>query len=399
MSMRISPHVLATDPPALTALMARARELAATGELINLAQAVVDFPPPTEFIEEVRQAAGDPAVHRYTPDPGLPALRQMLARHVVERYGLEADPGSGLLVTPGANQACFSALAAILEPGDEVIIPSPWYFNHAMTVKMLGGVVRPVPTSPDRGHLPDLELVARAVSPRTKAMVLVNPNNPTGCRYPDSWVRELADLAAGRRIWVVADQTYQEMIYGGERPLSIGSLPGMAEWTATAGSFSKSLSLAGWRIGFLTGPAALLEQVLKVHDSSVISAAHITQRGLMAVLPVIDTHLKRVLPRLAARRDALLETLEQFPELRMSRPGGSPFVLLHLPEGLDDRVFSSRLLEEERVAVIPAGGMGPGGESAVRLSFAATDEEPLAEAGRRIGRLAGVMVDQRSGVR
>jgi len=165
MSVRISPHVLATDPPALTALMARSRELAATGELINLAQAVVDFPPPDEFIEEVRRSAGDPAVHRYTPDPGLPELRQCLAVHIAERYGLEVDPGDGLLVTPGANQACFSALAAILEPGDEVIIATPWYFNHAMTVQMLGGVVRPVPTSPDRGHLPDLELVARAISP------------------------------------------------------------------------------------------------------------------------------------------------------------------------------------------------------------------------------------------
>jgi aspartate/methionine/tyrosine aminotransferase len=390
---RISPHLLATDPPALTGLMARARELAAGGELINLAQAVVDYPPPMEFIEEVRRVAGDPAVHRYTPDPGLPALRAMLARHVAGRYGLDSDPESGLIVTPGANQACFSALAAVLEPGDEVIIPTPWYFNHAMTVQMLGGVVRPVPTSPGDGHLPDPAQVARAVSPRTKAVVLVNPNNPTGSRYPDQWIREMADLLAGRRIWVVADQTYQEMVYEGQRPLSIGSLPGMADWTVTAGSFSKSLSLAGWRIGFLAGPPALLEQVLKIHDSSVISAAHVTQLGLMAALPVIDEHLERVMPRLKSRRDALMESLDRFPALRAAVPGGSPFVLVHLPEGMDDAVFSSRLLEEARVAAVPAGGMGPGGASALRLSFAATGEEQLAEAGRRIGRLAGAVWD------
>ncbi len=389
MTRRISPHLLATDSPALTALMARARELVAEGELINLAQAVVDFPPPLEFIEEVRRVAGDPAVHRYTPDPGLPDLRAMLARHVAERYGLDADPENGLIVTPGANQACFSALAALLEPGDEVIIPTPWYFNHAMTVQMLGGVVKAVPTSPGNGHLPDLGQVARAVSPRTKAMVLVNPNNPTGGRYPDQWVLELGGLLAGRRIWVVADQTYQEMVYEGGRPLSIGSLPGMADWTATAGSFSKSLSLAGWRIGFLAGPPALLEQVLKIHDSSVISTAHITQRGLMAALPVIDTHLERVMPRLKSRRDALMASLGGFPALRAATPGGSPFVLVHLPDGMDDAAFSSRLLEEERVAAVPAGGMGPGGASALRLSFAATGVEQLAEAGRRIGRLAG----------
>ena len=182
--MRISPHLLATDPPALTALMARARELSSRGELINLAQAVVDFPPPDEFVAEVRQAAGDPAVHRYTPDPGLPALREMLSRYTSERFGLETDPRDGLLVTPGANQACFSALAAMLQPGDEVVIPTPWYFNHAMTVQMFGGVVRPVPTSPDNGHVPDLDLLGRALSDRTKAVVLVNPNNPAGSRYP-----------------------------------------------------------------------------------------------------------------------------------------------------------------------------------------------------------------------
>lgn len=394
MGLRISPHLLATDLPALTGLMARARQLAAEGELINLAQAVVDFPPPEEFIEEVRQAAGDPAVHRYTPDPGLPALREMLARYTDERFGLPADPRDGLLVTPGANQACFSALAALLEPGDEVVIPTPWYFNHAMTVQMLGGVVKPVPTSPESGHLPDLRQVARALSERTKALVLVNPNNPTGSRYPDHWIRELAGLLAGRRIWVVADQTYQEMVYEGRSPLSIGSLPGMAGWTATAGSFSKSLSLAGWRIGFLAGPPALLEQVLKIHDSSVISAAHVTQRGLMAALPVIGRHLGRVMPRLLGRRDALLASLVNFPGLRVSRPGGSPFVLLHLPAGTDDREFSLRLLEDHRVAAVPAGGMGPGGQGALRLSFAATGREDLTEAGRRIGLLAAALAEQ-----
>jgi aspartate/methionine/tyrosine aminotransferase len=387
MDLRISPHLLVTDSPALTGLMARARELAAEGGLINLAQAVVDFPPPEEFIEEIRRSAGDPAVHRYTPDPGLPELREMLAGHAAQRYGLEVDPAAGLLVTPGANQACFSTLAALLEPGDEVVIPAPWYFNHAMTVQLLGGVIRPVPTSPDQGHVPDLDRLAEALSERTKAVVLVNPNNPTGSRYPDDWVRELAGLLAGRRIWAVADQTYQEMVYEGGRPLSIGSLPGMADWTCTAGSFSKSLSLAGWRIGYLAGPPKLMEQVMKIHDSSVISAAHVTQRGLMATLPAIDRHLGRVMPRLRARRDALIESLAGFPALRACRPGGSPFVLLHLPGGMDDREFSTRLLEEERVAAVPACTMGPGGKSALRLSFAATGRQDLAEAGRRIGRL------------
>jgi len=392
MSQWISPHLVATEASALTGLMVRVRELAEQGPLINLAQAVVDAPPPAEFIEAVRQGADDPAVHRYTPDPGLPELRQELARHITSRYGLEVDPDAGLLVTPGANQACFSALLAILQPGDEVVIPSPWYFNHAMTVRMLGGTVVPVPTGPDDHHLPDLAQLERALTRKTRAVVLVNPNNPTGARYPDRWVADLAALLAGRQIWVVADQTYQEMVYDrGGRPRSIGSCDGMGEWTVTAGSFSKSLSLAGWRIGFLAGPPRLVEQVLKIHDSSVISAGHLTQRGLLAALPAIDRHLDQLLPQLQQRRDCLVAALGRHGCLRAARPGGAPFVLVHLPAGTDDAVFASRLLEEQRVAAVPAGGFGPGGASALRLSFAATSEAQLAEAGERIGRLAAAM--------
>jgi aspartate/methionine/tyrosine aminotransferase len=389
MSESVQPHLLNTAAPPLPELMARARELAGQGRLINLAQAVVDLPPPPAFLDEVRRAMDDPAVHRYTPDPGLFPLREALAAHIGERYGVAADPADGLLVTPGANQACFSALFAILRPGDEVIVPSPWYFNHAMAVDMLGAWVVPVPTDPADGHLPDPGKIKQAISDRTRAVVIVNPNNPTGARYPDGWVETVARLLAGREIWAVADQTYQEMVYDGPRPRSIGSCPGMAGWTVTAGSFSKSLSLAGWRIGFLAGPPGLVAQVLKMHDSSVISAGHLVQRGLAAALPALDGHLAELLPRLRARRDALVGALDRFPGVAFAVPGGSPFVLVHLPPGTDDEVFAHRLLEEERVAAVPAGSMGPGGGAALRLSFAATGRDDLAEAGRRIGRLAG----------
>jgi len=388
MNEPVQPHLRNTVPPPLTGLMARARELAQQGELINLAQARVDFPPPAAFIDAVRDGVGDPAVHWYTPDAGLPELRELLAAHIGRRYGVDVDPHAGLLVTPGANQACFSALFSILRPGDEVVIPSPWYFNHAMAVTMLGARVVPVPTEAGNDHVPDLGLLERALSTRTRAVVLVNPNNPTGGRYPDPWVAGLADLLAGRKIWAVADQTYQEMVYDGPRPRSIGACPGMAEWTVTAGSFSKSLSLAGWRIGFLAGPARLVEQVLKVHDSSVISTGHLTQLGLLAALPALGRHLEALLPRLRVRRDHLVDALGRHPGLTAATPGGAPFVLVHLPPGTDDHAFSHRLLEEQRVAVVPAGSLGPGGASALRLSFAATGREALAEAGHRIGRLA-----------
>lgn len=366
-------------------LARRAVELVQQGaDVIRLDQGAVDFAPPSGFVEGVVEALTDPEVHRYAPDPGLPGLRAALARYGSERFGVEWDPGSEIVVTAGANQACFAALMALAEPGDEVLLPSPWYFNHAMAVTALGSVPVEVRTRMDESFVPTVEAVSDAITPRTRVLVLVNPNNPTGARYPDDSIRELAELAIREDLWILSDQTYQELCFETDSPLSPAVVAGAGDRVVTVGSFSKSLGLAGWRLGFLAAHGDLVTEILKIQDCSVICAARAGQAGLLAALPGIEGHVMRVRGTLRERRDRLVETLRAAHLDAFIEPAGSLFLFLNLPNVRDDRAFCHRLLEEQHVVAVPGSVFGPGGEGSVRLSFGSTPEGRLDEAAHRI---------------
>jgi aminotransferase len=412
--MPINRHLLATDPPPLSPLMGRATELRAAGEdVLVLAQAMVDYPPPPVFPRALAEALerGDRALHGYAPDPGLPELRGRLARYLEASFGISADPECEILVTPGANHAAFMALAALLEPGDEALLPTPWYFNHAMSVRMLGARPVAVPSPAQDRYVPSLDRILASWTPRTRVLVLVNPNNPTGACYAGAWVRRLAAaLASDARwqdVWVLADQTYQEIHFTRERPLSPAAIPELRERTVTVGSFSKCFGLAGWRLGFLVAPAAFVEQVLKIQDSSVICAPYASQWALAHTLddPSIPGYLAQKRDLLRRRRDALLGPL--LAPLRDGRPadcppgneppgtgglevvvpGGACFAFVALPAGLDGDRFARELLETGRVATVPGTPFGPEWTHHVRLSFGSGTEQELKEGAGRITRL------------
>ncbi|MBD3873562.1 MAG: pyridoxal phosphate-dependent aminotransferase, partial [Acidobacteria bacterium] len=262
-----------------------------------------------------------------------------LARYAAQRLGVECDPERELIVTAGANQGCFATLMALVEPSDEVLLPSPWYFNHAMTLTALGAVPVPVPTSAEEKFVPTPDAVAAAITPQTRGLVLVNPNNPTGACYGDGLVERLVNLAIERDLWILSDQTYHELYYGAEPPLSPAAIPGARDRVVTAGSFSKSLGLAGWRLGFLAGPADFLDEVLKIQDCSVICAARAGQEGLLAVLPEAKQHVTRVRDTLRDRRDRLVVSLRAAGLETFVEPAGSLFLLLRLPGVGDDMAF------------------------------------------------------------
>jgi aminotransferase len=386
--MRFNSNVLRTAMPPLVELPRRAGVLAEQGaDIIRVDQGAVDVQPPQAFVERVADALRDPDVHRYSPDPGLPALRSALARFVAQRLGVECDPERELIVTAGANQGCFVTLMALVEPGDEVLLPSPWYFNHAMTLTALGSVPVPVPTSAEENYVPTPDAVAAAITPQTRGLVLVNPNNPTGACYGDDLIRRLVDLAIERDLWILSDQTYHELHYGTEPPLSPAAIPGARGRVITAGSFSKSLGLAGWRLGFLAGPAELIDEVLKIQDCSVICAARAGQEGLLAALPEVEQHVTQVRDTLRDRRDRLVTSLRAAEFETFVEPGGSLFLFLRLPDIADDMGFCHRLLEEQHVVAVPGSAFGPGGEGSIRLSFGATPPHRLDEVVHRISAL------------
>jgi aminotransferase len=389
--MRFNRNLLRTEMPPMIELARRAVELAEGGaDVIRLDQGTVDFAPPPAFTDRVMESLSEPDVHRYAPDPGLPELRAALARYGSERFGVEWDPRSEIVVSAGANQACFAALLAIAEPGDEVLLPSPWYFNHAMAVTAIGAVPVPVATKGGEGFAPTVEAATAAVTSRTRALVLINPNNPTGARYPDESIRDLTELAMEKDLWLLADQTYHELQFGAAPPLSPAAVAGARDRVITVCSFSKSLGLAGWRLGFLTGPASLVDEILKIQDCSVISAGRAGQEGLLAALPEIQQHVSEVKGSLRERRDRLVGSLRAAGLESFVEPAGSLFLLLHLP-GVDDSLaFCHRLLEEQHVVAVPGSVFGPGGESSIRLSFGSSQPERLDEAVRRIAAFVGI---------
>lgn len=388
--MRIATRVLRTDAPPLSPLMERAAHLRASGcDIINLGQAVVDYAPPPEFLAAL--AAALPELHGYAPDPGIPILRERLAGYLASNFGLRVAPDRELIITPGANHAAFMALSTILAPDDEALLISPWYFNHAMTIDLLGSRVRSIPARPDEDFRPDIAEILAAATPRTRVLIVINPNNPTGARYPDAWLQDLADAIAQderwRDVWLLADQTYQEIFFAGPAPRSLGSMDALRERVLTVGSFSKSLALAGWRLGFLAGPAAFVSQALKIQDSSVICAGHAAQYALAETLKE-ETPLAHYLAQkralLATRRDALLAPLRARKDLQLHTPEGACFAFVDLPAGTDGERFAWELLERFGVVIIPGTHFGPRWEGHVRLSFGRGDPTQLTEAAERI---------------
>jgi aspartate/methionine/tyrosine aminotransferase len=385
--MRFNRNVQKTEMPPMVELARRSVELAQQGaDVIRLDQGAVDIAPPPAFVNGVVEAMANPDVHRYAPDPGLPGLRTALARYGSERFGVDWDPRGEIVVTPGANQACFAALLALVEPGDEVLLPSPWYFNHAMAVTAIGAVPVPVPTSAAEFYVPSVEAVSDAITERTRVLALVNPNNPTGARYPDDSTRALVELAIQKNLWLISDQTYQELHFETEPPLSPAAIAGARERVVTVGSFSKSLGLAGWRLGFLAANRDLVSEILKIQDCSVISAARAGQEGLLAALPGIKEHVTRVRDTLRVRRNRLVAALRAANLNAFLEPAGSLFLFLRLPGVDDDWAFCQRLLEEQHVVTVPGSVFGPDGVGSVRLSFGLVEPDRLDEAARRIAK-------------
>lgn len=404
--MQIGKRAEATEAPPLSPLMEKAARLRRAGrDPIILAQAMVDLPPPAVFTAVLQEAlrSDDRQLHHYAPDPGLPELRATLAGYLETAYRITADPEHELLITPGANHAAYLALATILDPGDEALLISPWYFNHRMTLQLSGAEIRHVTVRGADGFVPRIDELSRVVTPQTRVLILVNPNNPSGARYPDDWVSALAETLATDsrwgRVWVLSDQTYQEIFFAGEHPRSLASDGRLRERVITVGSFSKCFAIAGWRVGFLAASSRLIEQALKIQDSSVICAPRAAQWAVAKTLEqaqALEGYFADMRNVLRARRDALVNALRDAPGLELVLPGGSCFAMLALPEGIEAQAFAQALLEEHEVATIPGCCFGPEWGRHLRLSFGTEAEERLVAAAERIRELAAGWTQRRN---
>lgn len=340
-------------------------------DVIRLEIGEPSFVTPAHIRVGAREAA-DAGFTRYTPNGGFASLRELIAEKIerVDGYTVGADE---VVVTPGAMNALFSLYLALLEPGDEVLLPTPGYPNMDEMVRLLGGVAVFYELRSENGYLPDPSEVEALVTRRTKAIFVNTPSNPTGAVFPRELVQELVDVAARHGFWLISDEVYDEMILdSGIEHFSPARLD--RERVVTVYSFSKIYAMTGWRIGYLAAPRLLADVVRKLQEPQVSCPSAISQKAAEAALLGPREAIDAMTEAYRVRRDRAWSAIER-NGLRAFRTQGTFYMLLDIgEEAIDSMAFALRLLEEHRVAVAPGVVHGPGGAGKVRISLAVEPE-------------------------
>ena len=388
------PHrVRSVAMPPIDALNTRMAEInAAGGDVISLGQSVPFFGPPPEMIEAVRDALDSfgPRLHTYGPDAGIPELREALARKLTDFNGVEVDPDRQLLVTPGSNQAFMVTMMTILDPGDEVAIASPYYFNHHMAIELCRGVVREIPLSEENGFQMTLEDVESVLTPHTKAVVIISPNNPTGTVYDPEEVVAIARSLTERGIYVITDDAYEVFCYDGTRHVSPRAVVESSELLITLGSLSKTLGMTGWRIGYIAADPGLITQALKVQDATAICAPIVAQVAAVAALEQMPAYPQSMIGELNERRDLLQSVVDKSPALHWHRTDGALFALVRADTvGGDRRELESNLLERAHVLTVPGRAFGTQWSDFIRVSYGCSPRDRYEEALQRLASFFG----------
>jgi aminotransferase len=360
-------------------------EIAATmSDVISLGVGEPDFDTPRRIVEAGVESLREGRTH-YTSNYGTIELRRALADHLERRYGLDYDPASELLITVGASEAVDLALRATCDPGDEVILHEPSYVAYVPAIVFAGGRVVQVPTRFEDDFALDPAAVEAAITPRTKALFLGYPCNPTGAVLPPAVQDELARIAVRHDLLVYSDEIYDRLAYGTYRHRPMSTLPGMRDRTILMGGFSKAYAMTGWRVGWLAAPASIIEGILKVHQYTIMSAPTTAQDAALVALTEGEPDVERMLAEYDRRRRLVVDGFNGLG-LETFEPRGAFYAFPRITStGLDSASFAERLLEEEHVAVIPGTAFGPSGEGHVRACYAASYEQ-LQEALVRIGR-------------
>lgn len=370
--------------------------IAAHPGTLSMAQGMVDWGPPPQVLQvlqvELARAQADPiaaaSLDRYGPMQGDPPLLEALAAHLRARHGLDLE-GAALVVTAGSNMAFQILMQVLCDPGDEVILPAPWYFNHVMAVQLAGGV----PVLPEAGLIPDPQLLAAAITPRTRAIVTVSPNNPSGGVIPPERLAAINALCAHHGLLHISDEAYAAFVHGPVPHWSPGAVAGAAEHTVTLQSFSKAYGMAGWRLGYAALPQRLLAALAKVQDTNLICPPRLNQRAALAALGAGSDWLQPRLQTIRERRSLVLSSLEEarlrgLPLVLLQEPDGAFYALLQVRTPLTGMQLVERLIREHGVAALPGESFGlpaTGGAAVLRLSYGLLPVEQLEQALQRLG--------------
>ncbi|MBQ8885688.1 MAG: pyridoxal phosphate-dependent aminotransferase [Clostridia bacterium] len=377
MKKRIATRMEAVSPSLTLAITAKAKALKAAGEnVVSFGVGEPDFNTP-EHIVNAAKAALDNGYTKYTPSSGLPKLRQAICDKLKRDNALDYKP-SQIIVSNGAKHSVFNACFALLDEGDEVIIPAPYWLTYPEAVKVCGGVPVYVECAKENGFKMTAEDLKKAITPKTKMLIFNSPNNPTGAVYSEKEVRAIAKVCEEAEIFVLADEIYEKLVYNGEKPLSIAACSQkMKELTVVINGVSKTYAMTGWRIGYLAAPEDVAKAIDSFQSHATSNACSISQYATIEALASSEEEIGEMVAVFAERRERILALLKDVASVTPIVPEGAFYVMLDISglygKSYQGRVisgsmeFAAELLECEKVAVVP--GISFGADDCIRLSY------------------------------
>ncbi|MEO1402951.1 MAG: pyridoxal phosphate-dependent aminotransferase [Cyanobacteria bacterium J06635_1] len=383
MALKLAGRVTKVTPSMTLAISAKAKAMKKDGlDVCSFSAGEPDFGTPAHIREAAKRAL-DEGKTRYGPAAGEPALREAIAQKLQTDNQLCYGP-ENVIVTNGGKHSLYALMMAMIEPGDEVIIPAPYWVSYPEMVKLAGGTPVIVPTTAETSYKITPGQLQQAITPKTQLFILNSPSNPTGMVYTPDEIRALAKVVVEADIWVVSDEIYEKILYDGAEHLSIGAVSDKAfEHTITSHGFAKAYSMTGWRVGYLAGPVELIKAANTLQSHSTSNVCTFAQYGAIAALQGPQDCVETMRQAFAKRRVAIIDLVRALPGLTCVEPQGAFYLYVDISQtGLNSLDFCSKLLEDKHVAAIP--GIAFGSEGTIRVSYA-TDMATIESGMERMG--------------
>ena len=376
---RISHRLASIAESATMAISNRAKIMSSEGrDVISYGAGEPDFATPAHIVDAAVEACRDPKNHKYSANAGLPELREAIADVTARDSGVQVDPGR-VLVTNGGKQAVFQSFAALLNPGDEAIVPAPYWVTYPEAIKLAGGVPVPIPTDASAGFKVTVEQLEAATSDRTKLLVFVSPSNPTGAVYSPAETAEIGEWAGERGIWVVTDEIYQHLVYGDAAFTSITAAPELEDRWIIISGVAKTFAMTGWRVGWMVGPSDVIRAAANHQSHLSSNVANVSQRAALAAVTGPMDEVWKMREAFDRRRQTMTRMLNDIGGVKCVEPMGAFYCFPDLTEALATSEHASTIdlaadvLENAEVAMVPGEAFGAPGYA--RLSYALSDEQ------------------------
>ncbi len=371
-------------PPPIVKLAEAAKRFISSPDFLDLGQGLPGHIPPEDAIASLRERLSHPSTHLYTSDQGLLELREELSLYLRQYNGIDVNPQDELVITAGANNAFAGTIMTLLEQNENIIVPTPYYFNSAMAIKLAGGNVVEVPTGPGFQPIPaDIE---KAIDEKTRGVFLVSPNNPTGAVYEKDTVDQIVDICIQHDIVLISDETYSRMVFDGASHYSPRQRRDAVEHIVTLGSFSKDFGMSGWRVGFVVGPKEFTDEFLKVQDTVSICAPTAGQLLALDILKNGLDSIEQEIERLNLLRDLAYLRIREIDQLEVPRTSGTFYIFPKVKGCNDSRALVMDILQSTGTLVLPGVIFGAAGEGHIRISIGPLTPEAVDEAFDRLGK-------------